>query len=201
MKPFVFQNYWNREFDNCPPINHFFKHKFQTHWFRLHNLPDAKRYATSETERLEILHRQNTVLHELADDIGTRLFLVTGEHLSKDEPLPELHLAQTNEVLSKYDFDLLDSIDLFDLEPDFINEKLLYRPAFALTEWANEGEHNALLKAIANDELRAFFVLPVGKTIFAPYDGGVDIIIFDDRKRHLLMNKFASWRSQRADGL
>ncbi len=37
--------------------------------------------------------------------------------------------------------------------------------------------------------------------IVAPYDGGIDFIIFDEAKRNDLRNKYRDWLSPRADGL
>lgn len=37
--------------------------------------------------------------------------------------------------------------------------------------------------------------------IVAPYDGGIDFIIFDDEKRQALRDKYKDWLSPREDGL
>ncbi len=39
------------------------------------------------------------------------------------------------------------------------------------------------------------------QNIIAPYDGGIDLIIFNDAKRNELINKYKDWLSPRADGL
>ncbi|MDZ7879661.1 MAG: hypothetical protein U5L45_18430 [Saprospiraceae bacterium] len=198
MTPLVFQTYWDKNFQDCPPINHVFKLRFTESWFRIHSLPDAKRYATTDAERLEILHRQNTLLHELADDIGTRIFLVTGGYAFKDNASDTF---PAHKSLDKYAFQDLELLDLNAVLPDYYDEDIVYRPAFAATEWQNKGEFNDLLTAIADDELRVFFILPAGKILFAPYDGGVDIVVFDDEKRAFLKKKFADWLPKREDGL
>ncbi len=37
--------------------------------------------------------------------------------------------------------------------------------------------------------------------IVAPYDGGIDFIIFDTAKRNALRDKYKDWLSSREDGL
>lgn len=64
-----------------------------------------------------------------------------------------------------------------------------------------KNEHNDLLKKIADDEVRAFMISFEQNIIIAPYDGGIDIIIFNDAKRNELINKYNDWLSPRADGL
>jgi hypothetical protein len=200
LNPDVFYQYWNHNFDQCPLLGYVLKYKFENNWIRIHNLPEAKRYATDDHEMEEILNRQNTLLAELADKVGTRIIIVTGEYLLKEDLSAKNHIAIAHEILRDYDFKILPSIDLYDQYPEFINENVFYRPAFALSEWQPQ-LHNALLKAIANDQLRAFFIFPVGKILFAPYDGGVDMIIFDEAKYNFIKKEFGMWLSSRPDGL
>lgn len=58
-----------------------------------------------------------------------------------------------------------------------------------------------LLKDIAEDNLRAFFVSVYKELIIAPYDGGVDFILKDTKTRDFYKQKYISWLSIRQDGL
>lgn len=60
---------------------------------------------------------------------------------------------------------------------------------------------NEILKAIADDEIRAMFICPLKDCIIAPYDGGVDIIVDSIEKRDELKLKYKDWLSEREDGL
>jgi hypothetical protein len=197
MQPDVFQKYWNHNFDLCPPIGHMFKVNFSANWFRIHNLPEAKRYATNKDEHLEILYRQNTLLEELSGTEGTRIFLVTGVYGFGDEPSITLPLHSS---FAPYNFEFLEQVDLHAISHQYYDKGIVYYPAYALTEW-RWAQHDPLLQAIANDELRAFFILPVSKIMFAPYDGGVDIIVFDEERRKYIKEKYKAWLSEREDGL
>lgn len=55
---------------------------------------------------------------------------------------------------------------------------------------------NFILKQIATDELRLFFMNPKTNTIVAPYDGGVDIIYVDTATRDMYKEKYRDWAQQ-----
>ena len=60
---------------------------------------------------------------------------------------------------------------------------------------------DSILKDIADDQLRAFFISEEKKLIIAPYDGGVDLILKDTETRNIYKRKYSDWLSQREDGL
>jgi hypothetical protein len=57
-----------------------------------------------------------------------------------------------------------------------------------------------LLREIAYDNLRAFFVSIEKELMIAPYDGGVDFILKNSETRDLYKRKYNSWLSPRQDG-
>ena len=63
------------------------------------------------------------------------------------------------------------------------------------------GGHDKLLRIIADDEVRAFFVSFENGIIVAPYDGGVDVIAKDTAMRDLYKEKYKEWLSEREDGM
>src|SRR5947209_5146416 len=56
---------WRERWPNSRPIAHELKTSEHNRWVRFHSLPDSKRYADTEAEYQEILHRHATVLREL----------------------------------------------------------------------------------------------------------------------------------------
>ncbi|WP_431605217.1 DUF3885 domain-containing protein [Acinetobacter seifertii] len=103
----------------------------------------------------------------------------------------------------KYEFHPEKEINLTQANPedyDDDEEDVLYRP-YSINEIWKKNEHNDLLKKIADDEVRAFMISFEQNIIIAPYDGGIDFIIFNDAKRNELINKYKDWLSPRADGL
>ncbi len=72
---------------------------------------------------------------------------------------------------------------------------------FVKTEKWKKESRNEILKAIADDEIRAMFVSPSKKCVIAPYDGGVDVIVDSTQKRDRLKVKYKDWLSDREDGI
>jgi len=66
--------------------------------------------------------------------------------------------------------------------------------------FGENGMKNQILKAIADDEIRAMFICPSRNCIISPYDGGVDIIVDSTKRRNELKEKYKNWLSEREDG-
>ena len=175
-----FRRFWQQHFSDCPPVSHLFKHRLAERWFRIHSLPESKRYAEDETEVAELLARQNTVL---LDAIGTDdCVLVSGNYT--DSPLVE-NLKSCSALgefefqefvrLSKQDFDPVE------LEPD---EEPVYLTLFYARHKLKVGSLDEVLLCVADEKIVNFFVVSCERQrIFAPYDGGVDVILKDTEER------------------
>ena len=194
-----FRRFWQQYFPSCPPVSYLFKHRLAERWFRFHSLPESKRYAEDETEFAELLARQNTVL---LDVIGTdaECVLVTGNYIAATlfehlEYCPALGEFQLQEFvrLSKQDFD-----------PDVLesNEEPAYLTLFCGTHKLERGSLDDVLLCVADEKIVNFFVLSCGRQrIFAPYDGGVDVILKTVKERDEFKTKYKNWLSPQASGL
>ena len=194
-----FRRFWQQHFSDCPPVSYLFKYNLVDRWFRFHSLPESKRYAEDETEFAELLARQNIVL---LDVIGTNAecILVSGNYA--DSPLvenlkgcPALAEFEFQEFvrLSKQDF------DPEDLEPD---EEPIYLSLFCGIHKLKHGSLDGILLCIANEQIRNFFVVSCERRrIFAPYDGGVDVILKDAKERDVFKAKYKDWLSRHPAGL
>ena len=143
-----------------------------------------------------ILSRQNQMITDLLGD-KTTIFLVTGEFNWGQR---QSYITDEAEVFKPYNFIRLDNIDLYNLNPDEYDKHEIYRPAFAETIWATN-KHDNLLKEIANNNVRAFFVSFDKNVLVAPYDGGIDFILKDSDIRNIYKQKYSEWLSERNDGL
>ena len=85
-------------------------------------------------------------------------------------------------------YDLVQNFPQFWFRIHSLPESKRYADTAAVTWQMNQ--HNDLLKKIADDEIRAFMISFERKIIVAPYDGGIDFIIFDEKKRKYLKNKY-----------
>ncbi|WP_332604478.1 DUF3885 domain-containing protein [Acinetobacter sp. ESBL14] len=193
-----FQTQWDRFYPNKLPISHYLIQDFPQFWFRIHSLPESKRYADTTAEYELLLNRHNKIITDCFGDDAS-IFIVSGHYFSHSRN----NKAYDPAFILPYKFHLEQEINLKLLNPedyDDDEEDSFFRPCTVEVTW-QENQHNDLLKKIADDELRAFMISFEQNIIVAPYDGGIDFIIFDEVKRNDLRNKYQDWLSPRADGL
>lgn len=192
-----FQNLWTLNYPDTVLISYLFKHEYSDRWFRIHSLPESKRYADNENEWEILLSRQNEIITDLFG-LETPIVIVTGEYNWGDNR--QNHLTDEEEIFKPFSFVLLDNIELNKIDAEQYDETDIYRPAFAQTVWI-PNYHNKILREISNDKIRAFFVSFDKNIIVAPYDGGVDFILKDKHTRDNYKEKYKPWLSEREDGL
>ncbi|GAB3785134.1 hypothetical protein GCM10028818_46380 [Spirosoma horti] len=192
-----FNNLWALNYPNTFPIQYLFKNDYSDRWFRIHSLPESKRYATNDTEWETLLLRQNEIITDLFG-VDTPILLVTGEYNWGDQRV--IHITDEEEIFKSFIFTRLDKIGLYKIDPEQYDEPDIYRAAFAKTIW-RPNFHDNLLREIAKDNIRAFFVSFNKNAIIAPYDGGVDFLLKDSLTKDNYKNKYRQWLSKREDGL
>ncbi len=192
-----FNTYWTKTFPKTNPISHLFKHDYSERWFRIHSLPESKRYAANDADWEILLSRQNEIITDLFG-VDNTLLLVTGDYDLEDQKT--IHVTDDEEILKPFSFVRLDNIELNKIDAERYDEPNIYRPAFAQTIW-KPNYHDKLLREIANDNVRAFFVSFEKNVIVAPYDGGIDFVLKDSLTREKYQNKYKQWLSEREDGL
>ncbi|CAN5774775.1 hypothetical protein BH20ACI4_BH20ACI4_32220 [soil metagenome] len=109
-----FQNYWRDNFPNCPPVSYIFKDKLNECWFRIHNLPQSKRYAENEDEMREILRRQKLIFDDVIGE-EENCFVVC---LGYDNKTPLEIYENKFPILTKLLSEESESIPLQTIEPD-----------------------------------------------------------------------------------
>ena len=192
-----FQNLWNSNFAGSELISHLFKQNFAERWFRIHSLPESKRYADNENEWEILLSRQNEIITDLFG-IDTPVLMVTGEYTSIDNKL--FRYIVNEEIFEPFSFVPLDSIKMHKIDPEQYDEQVEYRPFFTQIPW-KPNSYNNILREVANDNIRVFFVSFDVSVIVAPYNGGVDIVVPDRATKENYTTKYSNWLSDRDDGL
>ncbi|MCU1290454.1 MAG: hypothetical protein JWN60_2683, partial [Acidobacteria bacterium] len=95
--------------------------------------------------------------------------------------------------LSKQDF------DPEDLEP---HEEPTYLSLFCSMHKLKPGSLDDVLLCVANEQIYNFFVVSCEHgRIFAPYDGGVDVILENTEERDEFKAKYKDWLSLHPSGL
>ncbi|NLP59304.1 hypothetical protein [Lutibacter sp. B1] len=193
MTKFEFIKYWNENYPNSLPIENELVGKYENRWFRIHSLPDSKRYAENEYEYNQILERQNKLITDIFGN-NTDFQILIG-------------LYQNDTMNENYEFlDYLNTfikimnIDLHKEKPDIYEDEMSYEIYVKQEKW-NINDYNEILKKIADDEIRAIFINPQQNSLIIPYDGGVDVILKNTEERDRFKSKYADWISKREDGL
>ena len=185
--------YWMKEYPESLPIKHELKWVYTNRSFRIHSLPESKRYAESAKEYNIILDRQNQLIDDLIEE-GTEIAISFGLYVMEGTNDSCKELTEFGE------FQKVLSIDLHKEKPKDYEEGQFFDVFVRIEKWKKRSQ-NEMLKAIADDEIRAMFVSPLGSCILAPYDGGVDIIVDSTEKRDRLKAKYKNWLSDREDGM
>lgn len=149
-----FETLWTLNYPDTVPIAHLFKHDYSDRWFRIHSLPDSKRYADNEEEWGTLISRQNEIITDMLG-LDTPILIVTGEYNWGDNKT--IHTTGDERVLIPFSFVQLDNIELNKIDSEQYDEQDIYRSAFTETIWKTN-YHNNLLREIAIGNINAFFV-------------------------------------------
>ena len=188
-----FIDFWNKTYPNSHPINHELKWVYPDRWFRIHNLPESKRYARSESEYTIILNRQNQLINDLIGE-GSEIAISFGyysDNLTENCEIEQTDFGAFHKSLT---------IDLHRERPNEFDEPTYFDVYVKIANWKNNSQ-DQMLKAIADDEFRAMVISLSTGLIIAPYDGGVDVITESKLETDKLKLKYKDWLSTREDGM
>jgi hypothetical protein len=189
----LFEQAWRTAFAGGRPLAYLLRDPFKSRWVRFHSLPESKRYAENDREMAIILQRQNALAADLFGEgrgcfmIQSRRELEPGdyEYSDYDAPIREQGLSRT--------FDFFD-----DDEPEEGSSWAAYAGQVV---WSH-GVFDSLLKRIANEEVAFLMWMdPQAGSLFAPYDGGVDIFLPTPADRDALKDRHRAWLSVHPSGL
>ena len=196
----AFRDYWQRNYPHCPPVSYLFKWRLADRWFRFHSLPESKRYPDNDSEVEELLARHNTVLLDVVGE-GRECVIVVGDY---SESPGELINGTRCPVIARYTARALPSLSKqeFDPEPLDEGEPPVYLRLACGMHTLQSGSLDAVLLCAADGQVTNFFVVSVERNrIFAPYDGGIDVVLRDTAERDEFKSRYVKWLSARADGL
>ena len=193
MKESEFIDYWNKEYPESLPINHELKWAYSDRWFRIHSLPESKRYAESDGEYKILLDRQNELINDLIGE-DSEIIISFGLYTN------DITNGNYKELTDFGEFQKVLTIDLHKEKPKEYEDEMCLDIYVKIENW-KIGKRDKILIAIADDEIRAMFVSPSKKCVIAPYDGGVDVIVDTITKRDRLKDKYSDWLSNQEDGM
>ncbi|MGA8114887.1 MAG: hypothetical protein WCA46_14575 [Actinocatenispora sp.] len=189
--PHPLQERWLSTWPQVPPVSHRLR-ELNERWVRFHSLPDAKRYADTDAEYATILHRHNTVLTELAGD-AAELQVITLE--VECTPQPRQRTPVLLELLPRAE--CWSTLSWPDLDPVLTFAHLYVNRV----EW-RPGCLDAVLREAADDGISDVIIAPPGLSwLYAPYDGGVDVLLPTTARRDGLRDAHRDWLSDHPGGL
>ena len=182
-----FRNHWQTLYGDTLPLGHRLRHAFPNRWFRIHTLPESKRYPENPAETTEILRRHNTIISDLLEPNNEfTLILMTFSTQEKPERPDAQFSLEHPEKLEWLRTDLDDEIYLH-----FWISWHVWQP----------GMLDDLLRHVMNDSLRFAISSVQKKCVYAPYDGGGDIILELPEQRNTMRGQYSSWLSKHPQGL
>ncbi|BCM90088.1 hypothetical protein IAD21_01939 [Abditibacteriota bacterium] len=173
---------WQSFFGDGVPIAYLLRKSNANVWFRIHSLPDSKRYPEDEGEMQETLRRHNTVASEvLQENAACVLFF------------PEYAIKKLAPIFSE-----VASASLFYHYEDEDADIMQY----ALETVWQPHKFDPVLRLVANDEIcYVSWLNSESGEIFAPYDGGADLFLSSTQRRDELRARYSSWLSRHPQGL
>ncbi|MCH2546923.1 MAG: hypothetical protein MK052_04845 [Alphaproteobacteria bacterium] len=183
-------NLWQKKFSGIPPLGYLLRENFGSRWIRFHSLPESKRYAENDQEMSIILNRATILANEVLGTDQCSLFVSYPDYNNEQ--------ASNSKKAAKNIYNLDQSFSWQQADED---EALHWTTYWASTHW-NTDAFSPLIKKIADDnEYPVVWLSNASLEVFAPYDGGFDIICKTPERISQLQEKYADWMSSRADRL
>jgi len=190
-----FQHIWSRFHEGHWPVGYRLRGSGAANWVRFHSLPGSKRYADSDDERHTILQRQNLLAAEV---LGSDPCWLVQTHWIT--PVGMTDVADANDPFAATrQFGLEPSFEFADDDDD--EDSVGWRVHAGRTRWT-DGAFDEVLTSIA--EVRAGPTLWMSETtgsVFAPYDGGIDLFLAKPEEVASLKAKHQDWQSSHPAGL
>ena len=202
MNTTLFQVFWNNRYPESIPLGHLLRMDYPDRWFRIHSLPESKRYAEDADERQILLCRQNTLMTDLLGN-HAEFYLVTGRYYYANPNFSEIGKKYRElECFQKMNLHESEASNLFECYPEEYDEEPegYFIPASSVMTW-NPSAFDELLLKIADDEAFAVFIGTERNVAVCPYDGGVDCIVEDSDQVKFYKNKYQNWLSRLESGL
>ena len=192
----AFEIAWRERHPGCDPIGYRLRAAGSPNWVRFHSLPLSKRYAQTDEEWRILLHRQNILANAvLGDGVACWLAQACWRLRGGTIDFADTHdsFRATREHSLAFAFSFLEDDEDEDASPWDANA--------AIVTW-NEGRFDALLRDIADERAAPTLWMSADTgSVFAPYDGGVDLFLADRSMVETLSARHSEWLSPHPSGL
>ncbi len=174
------QNLWHSFYEKRVPIAYLLRPQIPHLCFRIHSLPESKRYAENEDEMRGILRRHNAVAEEVLGTENECIWFA-----------PDYALQKYSSTFAEF------SGNLFCKDEEDARIVLFA----AQTVWLPR-RFDAVLRVVADDVVRYVLWMNIESgEIFASYDGGADLFCSSTARRDELREQFKDWLSSHPEGV
>ncbi len=187
---------WQHFHPAARPINNLVRDDENSRWLRFHSLPESERYADADAEKAMILSRQLVLAAETIGE-GVACWLISWIYVpdpTEDEQSDDVDPWRGNHLRLARDWGLKPVWRI-----DVPEDECRYDIYVALVTWQSS-VFDVLLRSIADDEVRAMWMSAETGSIFAPYDGGTDLILPDTADIVRLSAEHSDWLSSYPGG-
>ncbi len=189
---------WAEAWGDCRPISYELRSCLHERWVRFHSLPGSKRYADNEDEYAELMRRHLTVLAELLShdsaDQARELVVVTASWSDGPGPAPrDAELAAVLPAAAYWASVLTD---------DSVPTQETWTHLWVSAARLHSEELSRLLRLVA-DYVTGGVIITTAEMgwLYAPYDGGADVIATSPGHRDQLRRAHKDWLSAHPAGL
>lgn len=182
-QPIDDEEWWRRRYSDTQPVGWALRQSFPDRWFRIHSLPEARRYPGDEADWDMLLYRHRSVSNEIILP-KSPCYLVTPWSCAKDDCFADYSLRQITSL------------------PEFqpASEESPTGAFFgARIEWDFD-RFEPVLRAVAQWGSVSCIVSEDRPCVYAPYDGGADLFLPDASTRDAVKARFTEYLSYREDG-
>lgn len=185
---------WAARWPGIRLVGHQLRHQLPDHWVRFRSRPGSRRHPDTATDVHELLDRHRRVLDRLAEGDDSPLLVMTASFSSADEPVFE-----RSEALTTMLPDARYWISPERIEP---GEPSVRTNLFVNRLTVDDGALQDLLRYVAGDQTLDVVICDPGfRWLYAPYDGGADVIAPTPAQRDELRSEFADWLPTGPSGL
>lgn len=194
----VFESWWPDRFGAIRPLGHELHGYIPDRWFRIHSLPESKRWPSEEAEHAEVLRRHNAVASEVLGEGATCWLVFVTYDIPpvgvESETIPELPCLTPGNWSRPLLFRELD-----ETQPG--EEELISICHAMEIKWA-PGRFDDLIRLVATDRApQVLFAEQERGRVYAPYDGGADLFLESSEQRDDFRVRYRGWLSSHPLGL
>jgi hypothetical protein len=186
----VFPRWWADRFGQTPPLGYRLRQAFPERWLRIHSLPESKRYPQNAAELEIMLERHATVATEVLGR-GAECLVVTATYHERVALGTTARWPDRGERSFECFATMAEQGDQLPSDVSFW---------VAPSRWDPDAERDVLV-GIADDRVRVLWLGIESGQVYAPYDGGADLILAEPGHRRVLSLAYRDWLSKLASGL